>query len=499
MPSIRFTGKDRMTGAARAAALPGRRRRARLFAHETRTLARVAGPIILSQLGGIAMNTTDTLMVAPLGPGALAAAGLGASVHVTLLMVCTGIIMGMSPLVSQAFGAGERDECRRLLAQGLWLALFASVPVMGVSLFGRAIALRMGQDPAVAAAGGLFLQALAPGAVALALYVAFRAYLDGMGLTRISMTITFFGVVANIFVNQAFIHGVPGIVAPMGVVGAAVATSTVRWAMLAVMVTVVLRRADLTPVGRVALRIVPARLRQMAAIGLPIGAQMGAEVGIFSLAAVMMGWLGPVPFAAHQVVINIASATFMVALGVSAAGSIRVGQHVGAANPRGARRAALASYLLSVGFMGLCALLFLAVPEWLIGLFTTDPGIVRYGTGLLFMAALFQVFDGAQVAGLTALRGAADTRVPMVITLLGYWAVGLPVAYLLGFRTPMAHTGIWLGLVVSLAVVAVFLAWRVRRVLWLSPLKRAAAPLPDRVPEAALEGPDSMGVPVAGD
>ncbi|HEX2206011.1 MAG TPA: MATE family efflux transporter [Longimicrobium sp.] len=486
----------RFSGAAPA---PGRRRRALLFAHELRTLLRVAAPIILSQLGGIAMNVTDTIMVAPLGPAALAAAGLGMSVHVTLLMVCTGVLMGMTPLVSQAFGAGERDECRRLLVQGLWLALIVSVPVTLVSLLGRPIALRMGQDPAVAAAGGAFLQALAPGALALVVFAAFRQYLDGMGLTRVAMAITFLGLVANVFANRALIHGVPGFVEPMGVVGAAVATSFVRWVMLVVMVAYVLRRSDLTPVGRAALRLVPARLKQIAAIGVPIGAQMGAEVGIFSLAAVMMGWLGPVQFAAHQVVINIASATFMVALGASVAGSIRVGQHVGAGNPRGARRAAVGAYLLSVGFMSLCALLFLAAPRWLISLYTTDPGILRYGTGLLFMAALFQVFDGAQVAGLTALRGAADTRVPMVITLLGYWAVGLPVAYYLGFRTSMAHLGIWTGLVVSLAVVSVFLAWRVRRVIWHGTLRRAAAPVPDRMPAAALEGPESLGVPVAGD
>jgi MATE family multidrug resistance protein len=147
---------------------------------------------------------------------------------------------------------------------------------------------------------------------------------------------------------------------------------------------------------------------------------------------------------------------------------------VGAGNRRGVHRAAVASYAVSIGFMSLTALAFLAFPRFLIGLYTHDPGVVRYGTALLFMAALFQVFDGGQVTGISVLRGAADTRVPMLITLLGYWAIGIPVAYGLGFHTPMRHVGIWTGLTVSLAVVAVLLLWRVRLVLWKRPLVSVA-------------------------
>lgn len=486
MNSLVSTGARRapLRDRFRAPPLPGRRRRGLLFLNELRALLKLAGPLIVSQLGGIAMNTTDTIMVAPLGARSLAAVGVANAVHFTTLMLCMGTLMGMSPLVSQAFGAGQRDECRRVYVNGLWLAVLLAVPVTAVSVLGRPIAAALGQDPRVAALAGEYLMALAPGVLAAALFMASRQYLDAMGLTWAAMIMTFIGVAVNVVGNTVLIWGVEGVVPAMGVAGAGMSTSLVRWAMLIAMAVFVARRSDLRPWGRVSLRPRLARMWRIVTIGMPIGLQTAFEGGIFALAALMMGWLGPVQLAAHQVTINLASATFMVAMGASLAGSIRVGQHVGARNPRAVHRAAVGTYLLSLGFMGLCALLFLAAPGFLVGLYTSDPQIVRYGASLLFMAALFQVFDGAQVTGLAVLRGAGDTRVPMLINLLGYWAVGLPIAYLLGFRTPMEHMGIWTGLVVSLALVGAALAWRVRLVLWNRPL----VPLSTRAPEMALAG-----------
>ncbi|HYH79179.1 MAG TPA: MATE family efflux transporter, partial [Longimicrobium sp.] len=388
----------------------------------------------------------------------------------------SGMLMGMTPLVSQAWGAGDRAECRRLAVQGLWLALLLSVPVTLVSLWGRSLALALGQEPRVATLAGTFLVAMAPGVLPLMLFMALRQYLDGMGRTRVAMTIMFVGVIVNALGNRALIFGVPGWVEPMGVAGSGMATSLVRWALLLVMAGYVAFHPELSPFRGVSLRPHLARIGRIVGIGAPIGAQIGAEIGTFSFAAVMMGWMGPVQLAAHQVVISIASATFMVSVGASAAGTIRVGHHLGAGSIRGVHRAAIAAYLVSLGFMVLCALVFLVFPRELVLLYTGDPAIMVYATGLMFMAALFQVFDGAQVTGLSVLRGAADTRVPMWITLLGYWGVGIPVAYWLGFHTPLGHVGIWTGLTVSLAVVSLLLLWRVRRVLWQRPLS-AVAPI----------------------
>lgn len=447
-------------------ARPGRRRGVVLLRHESSSLLRIAGPIVLSQLGGVGMNTIDTIMVGPLGAESLAAAGLGSSLHMAAIMVCTGILLGMGPLVSQAFGAGERQECRHVLVQGLWLAVLLSVPMVGLNLFGEPIALALRQDPRVAVLIGGYMTALAWGVVPLLLFMSFRQFLEGMGLAKPAMVITFIGLGVNFVGNTVLIYGVDGWVPALGVVGSGWATTAVRWAMLLAMAVYILRNPDLHPFRGVSWKVEGRLLRRIAGIGAPTGAQVGLEVGVFAFSAVMMGWFGALELGTHQVAINIASTTFMVGLGVSIAGSIRVGQHIGAGSPRGVRRAVIVTYAFAVGSMGVFAVGFVAAPRALLGLYTGDPQIIALGTLLLYAAAAFQVFDGAQVAGISVLRGAADTRVPMLIAGLAYWVFGAPVAYLLAFHSPLGPLGIWVGLSLGLAIAAILLAFRVRRVLW---------------------------------
>lgn len=470
MPDSKTT--PRPAGRHARADSPGRARRMRLFLHELDRLLRTAGPIVVSQLGQVGMNTVDTLMVGPLGATALAATAFSGAIHNTTIQICFGIVMGMSPLVSQAFGAGDRARCREVLVQGLWLAVALSIPLFWVSVEGEAIANGLGQDGDVASLAGGYLFALAFGVLPMLLFMAFRQYLEGMGLTRAPMVITLFGLVLNVFANWVFIYGVEGWIPAMGVVGTGWATSFVRWAMLFATLGYLAWHPRLRPFHGVRWRPDRRLLDRIARIGTPIGAQLGLEVGLFAFAAVMMGWFGPVELAAHQVTINIAATTFMVALGVSVAGSIRVGQHIGAGSPRGVRRAVVGTYILAVGFMGVCALLFVAVPESLIGLYTDDPAILALGTALLAFAAAFQLFDGAQVGGIFLLRGAADTKVPTVLAALGYWGIGVPTAYVLGFHSPLGPAGIWAGLATALAVVALLMGHRVRRMLWLGEVRR---------------------------
>ncbi len=440
------------------------------FSSELRGVGRLAGPLVFGQLGAVGMNTADTIMVGPLGATSLAAAGIGSAVYVFATVLCQGVLMGMSPLVSQAFGAGERDEVRRVLIQGLWLALALSVPVVAVCLFGESIVRMLGQDSAVATLAGAYLRALAPGVPALFAFIAFRQFLEGMGITRPTMLITFLGLGLNIGFNRILIFGAPPLIPALGVAGSGWATSAVRWSMLAATAVFVSARPDLHPL-RVARRLPErARLARLLHVGAPIGAQLGLEIGLFAFAAVMMGWLGPLPLAAHQVTINIASTTFMVALGISMAGSVRTGHHVGAGNLQAVRHAAAATYLLAVGCMALFALSFLLIPGSLVRLYSHDPAIVRLGTRLLFFAAIFQVFDGAQVAGISILRGAADTRIPMAIAAVGYWGLGVPTGYLLAFSSDGGPSGIWIGLCSGLAAVALLLGLRVQ---WL--LRRTCA------------------------
>ncbi len=447
------------------------------FAEQSRLLLRLAGPIVLSQLGMVGMNTVDTLMVGPLGPGALAAVGLASALHMASIMVSAGVVVGMAPLVSQAFGAGDRALCRSVLVQGLWLSLLLSLPVIWFNLEGEALSLLLGQSPELSRVAGEYMAALAPGIPALLAFMALRQFLEGMNRVRPPMVATFLGLGLNALANAAFIYGA-GPIPAMGVVGSGYATSLVRWSMAGGIALYLTLQPGLHPLRGAGRLPRLDLLRAIVKVGVPIGGQLGLEVGLFSFAAVMMGWIGPVELAAHQVTINVAATTFMVALGVSLAGTIRVGQEIGAGRTHGARMAAGATYVWATGFMALCALGFLAAPSLLISLYSRDPGVVGLGSSLLLVAAAFQLFDGGQVAGLCVLRGAADTAVPMLIAALSYWGVGLAVGYWAGFRAGWGPVGVWVGLSAGLAAAALLLAWRVRAVLWgKSPPARPAANL----------------------
>jgi len=451
---------------------------------EARRILRLAGPIVLSQLGVVGMTTTDTLMVGPLGPTPLAAVGVGGAIHFFAMVMSMGLVLGTGPLVSQAFGAGRSRDCVLWLVQGVWVALVASVPVVLVSLEGERVARLLGQAPDIAALAGAYMRALAPGVPGWLLFMAFRQYVEGMGRPTPPTAITLGGLVLNGLANYAFIHGLGGVIPAMGAVGTGWATTLVRWSMAFAAGAYLVLSGDVARVwglGTLAPR--PALLRRILVVGAPISGQLVLEIGLFSFgASIMMGWLGAVSLAAHQIAMNLASTTFMVALGASLAGQIRVGQHIGARRPAAARRAALATYGLAVGFMAMCGLVFLGFPALLVGLYTGEGDVLRLGATLLLFAAAFQVFDGAQVAGLCVLRGAADTAVPMLLAGVGYWGVGLPAAYLLGFHTPLGPVGVWAGMSLSLAVVASLLALRVRNVLW----RRAPGAVGARRPGAGL-------------
>jgi MATE family multidrug resistance protein len=353
--------------------------------------------------------------------------------------------------------------------QGSWLALALSVPVALFCLFGEEVALLLGQDPAVSALTGGYMRALTLGILPALLFVAARQYLEGMGHTAAPMIVTFGGLGANIVLNHAFIYGVGDWIPAMGVVGTGWATSLVRVAMFVAIFVFLATHRSLYPLHDVRVRPERARMSRVLRIGAAVGAQFGLEIGLFSLAAVLMGLIGAIELAAHQVTINLAATTFMFGLGASLAGSIRVGQHLGAGRLRAMRRAAICTYLLSIGLMMCCAMVFIAAPRFLLGLYTPHQAVIEVGAQLLVVAAAFQIFDGAQVAGMCVLRGVADTRVPMVIAALGYWCVGLPISYLLAFTLDYGPVGVWVGLSAGLAAVAVLLVLRVRHVLWHQP------------------------------
>jgi MATE family multidrug resistance protein len=270
------------------------------------------------------------------------------------------------------------------------------------------------------------------------------------------------GNLTNVGLNYLWIYGHLGFPAG-GAIGSAWATSVSRWVMLGLLLAVAWRslKPQLLPLRREALAWEP--LRRMALLGAPIGIQYELEYGVFAVVGIMMGWMGTAQLAGHQVALNLASLAFMVPLGVSAAAAVLVGHAVGRDDIAEARRAAAAGLVAGVGFMSASALVMLLAPLALARIYTTDAGVAALAASLIPIAGVFQVFDGIQVVSIGILRGVGDTRAPMVVNVLGFWLVGLPVSAALGFGAGGGPRGLWWGLTVGLMLVAVILAWRVRR------------------------------------
>ncbi|MGE3274872.1 MAG: MATE family efflux transporter [Vicinamibacterales bacterium] len=428
-------------------------------------MLRLAGPVVLAELGWMAMGVVDTLMVAPLGPAAIGAAGIGNSMHMAFAIFGMGLLLGLDTLVSQAWGAGRVEECHRWLLHGLALGLAVSVPLTGLCLALLAGIPRFGFHPQVLPLLQGYFAVVLWSTVPLLVYAALRRYLQGM---HVVAPIAFALVSANLVnagANWALIYGHLGLPA-LGVTGSAWATVASRVYLVAVLaVTVVLldrrRGSSLWQTPRTIARD---RLARLVRLGLPAASQITLEVGVFAAATALAGKLMPVASASHQIALNIASVAFMIPLGIASAGAVRVGHAIGRADGVGARAAGWTALGLGGVVMALTGVLFLAVPGWLIGLFTQDPAVVALGSTLLLIAAVFQLFDGAQVVATGVLRGLGDTRTPMLLNLAGHWLLGLPVGYTLCFDWGYGVVGLWVGLSIGLISVGAVLigVWQVK-------------------------------------
>lgn len=425
---------------------------------------RLAVPVVLTQLGHIAMTTVDTIMVGRLGADALSAVALGGSLSITVLIAASGVLMGLDPLVAQAYGAGRHGECGRAMRHGLLLAALLAVPAMLVQAESRAIFVALGQEPDLAASAADFVAALNWSTFPFLAFMALRQFLQGVGIVKPAMVVVLAANLLNLAGNWAFIFGHLGFPA-LGTTGSAWATTTSRAAMGLALAAYVFGRRELRRFAVTARRGAVDRglVRRILQLGGPVGMQYAMEVGVFSAAAFLMGWLGSVPLAGHQIAINLCSITFMVPYGISATAAVRVGHALGRDDVPGARRAALVAYAMGAGFMACSALVFAFAPGLLARIYTDDAPVARLAAELLLVGAAFQLFDGAQTIGIGALRGAADTRVPMIVTIVAYWVVALPLGWLLAFPLGWGPRGLWWGLASGLAVVAVTLAARFHR------------------------------------
>jgi MATE family multidrug resistance protein len=432
----------------------------------------LAVPVVMAELGWMTMGLVDTLMVGRIGPEAIGAVGIGSSLFMGVCIFAMGLLLGLDTLVSHAFGAGRIDDCHRWLGYGVALSLLLSIPVTVVVLALSSALAHWGLHPTVLALVQPYLDILAWSVPPLLLYASFRRYLQGMGVVRPVMVALVLANVLNAFVNWLLIFGHLGAPA-LGVRGSAWATVGARVVMAGVVFAVIVcrerrlvrdattrmrRRRDRRASGPVDWpRLDLAPMRRLLALGLPAASQVTLEVGVFAAATALAGRLAPSALAAHQIGINLISLTFMVPLGVASAGAVRVGHAVGRGDREAAKRSGWTAILFGVLFMSCSAAAFLFVPRLLIGAFTADPIVLAIGVSLLFVGAIFQLFDGVQAVSTGVLRGLGDTRTPMFWNLAGHWFIGLPLGYTLAFVVGLGVIGLWWGLSTGLIICGVAL------------------------------------------
>ena len=429
-------------------------------------------PLVGGHLGQIAIGVSDTVMAGWYSVEALAAVTLASTYFFVLLIFGSGFAWGVMPLVAAFDAEGDEVGLRRATRMGMWLSMGFAVLALPLMIWSRPIMALMGQDQALADMVDGYLFIAAWGIFPALMVMVLKSYLAALERTQVVLWITLLAGVANVLANYAFIFGNWG--APeLGVRGAAIASVTSHSVSLVAVVIYVLWKM---PQHQMFVRLWRPDWEMLARVfrlGLPIGFTGLSEVGLLAASAVMMGWLGTVALAAHGIALQLASITFMVHLGISNVATIRAGNAYGRRDPAHLARGAITATVMSALVAVLTIFVFVMWPEPLINLFMQrdEPArdqILVIGVGLLAMASLFQLVDGAQAVALGILRGVQDTTVPMLLAGFSYWIVGMPASYLLGFVFDLEGVGVWLGLVFGLGVAAILLNAR----FWGSVLKR---------------------------
>jgi MATE family multidrug resistance protein len=424
---------------------------------------KLAIPVVISQLGHTTVQLADSIVVGHFaGTDALAAVSLVNAIFMITMVVGLGISYGITPLIAQYNGIQNHDECGLLLSNSLLTNVVTGIILFTSIYFGSMLAINhLDQSPEVVILAKPYLLLLSISVIPLLVFNTFKQFAEGLGFTKQAMKISIWGNVLNICFAVTFVKGLFG-VQPMGIKGVGYSTLIDRFLMAAVMSFYIFRLVHFKKylVKFRLFNIDRQRIAQILAIGVPVALQAVFEISAFGAANIMIGTIGPVPQAAHQVAINLASLTYMMASGISAAAAIRSGNHFGAKNFKALRLSAITSYHIVLIFMSITAILFIAANHVLPWIFTSDKAVITIASQLIIIAGIFQLFDGAQVVGLGILRGMGDVLIPTTITFIAYWLLGLPVGYLLGIRFNLGVYGIWYGLLVGLLSAALLLFLR---------------------------------------
>lgn len=421
----------------------------------------LAYPVIIGQLGIIMMGVVDSLMVGKLGAAPLAAASLGSSLTFIVLIIGIGVSMAVTPLVAIAVGAGKPEDCGIYFRQSLLVNSVFSIIIAVLIYFAADLIQYFDQPVEVQNQAASYMKILGLSSLPLMLFQTYKQFIEGLSVMRPAMIITLIANLVNAFANWVLIFGNLGFPA-LELNGAGWATFGSRVFMALALMGFVMnnkffRQYDVSfHFKNINLPVI----KKILSLGLPSGFQYFFEVGAFSFAVVMVGWFGTNQLAAHQIAINLASISFMAVLGISVAGSIRVGNAVGMKDIAETRRAGFTASLLGASIMLFAGIIFILFRNFLPTLYVNDEVVISYASSLLVIAALFQISDGTQAVGIGICRGLTDVKIPTAITFIAYWIVGLPVGYLLGFTFELGVQGVWIGLLLGLTTSAILLTLR---------------------------------------
>ncbi|MCH7773518.1 MAG: MATE family efflux transporter [Bacteroidetes bacterium] len=407
------------------------------------------------------MGVVDSIMVGTLGSAPLAAAALGNSITLLIFIVGIGVSFAVTPLVAISVGANKYSDCGIFFRQSLLVNLTFGFILMAVTLICSELLIYLDQPAEVLGQAKSYTRILGLGALPVMLFQTYKQFIEGLSVMKPAMVITILANIINAFTNWTLIFGNLGFPA-LGLDGAGWATFTSRSfmaisLMLYVMNKKYFKQYDVTfHFKNINLPVI----KKILSLGLPSGIQYFFEVGAFAFAVIMIGWLGTEQLAAHQIAINLASISFMVVLGLSIAGGIRVGNAVGEKNVTRVRRAGFTSIFLALCVMAVSGLIFIIFRNYLPTLYIDDETVISIASSLLIIAALFQLSDGVQAVGIGILRGLTDVKIPTVITFVAYWVVGLPIGYFLAFELGWDVQGVWIGLLAGLTTSAILLTLR---------------------------------------
>jgi len=444
------------------------------FRTELRSLIRLAAPLAAAQAGTQVMGLVDLAVVGRLGARELGAAGLGNAIFFTISILGVGIVFGVDPMISHAFGGGDPVRARHVLWQGVWLAIGVTVALTIPLLFAPMLFPLFGVERSLQPMAIQFLLVRTAGLAPFLVFIVARAYLQAQHITRPMVMAMLIGNVFNFVADVVLVFGW-GPFPRMGVAGAALSTDLGSVLQLVIAAWAV-KSIHLPQHDAGALHHARwPEIRQAIRLGFPIGGQLAAEIGVFALVGLLAGHIGAIDLAAHQLVLGFISLTFTISVGVASAGSVRVGLAVGARDQARTRRAGFAAVTGGIGFMLAGATIFALFPRAVARLLTNQEAVIAAAVPIFLVAAVFQLSDGLQAIGAGVLRGAGDTIFPLVSNLVGHWLVGLPIALYLGFHRHMGIVGLWWGLCAGLTAVAILLLLRFNRLS-----KTAIAPITRR-------------------